>query len=229
VSAAEGRERAMVAAGSVSGDTTVLRGRRIVLRPLVVSDFGQWQEVRNRNRDWLTRWEPRRPAGQADSTDSRQAFSARCRARDRERQLGTGYGFGIFLPGEGGPRASTGGRFCGEININTVQRGPFQSAYVGYWIDEATAGRGYVPEAVVAVLRYAFEQLRLHRIQIAIIPRNQASRRVVEKLRLREEGLAVRYLEINGTWEDHLRFAITAEEWQLRRGELLADWIYPDT
>ena len=196
----------------------VLHGRRIVLRPLAVTDFPAWQGVRRRSHEWLTKWEPRRPPGMPDVTDSRSAFAARCRARDRERQLGTGYGFGIFVDGE----------FCGEININGVQRGPFQSAYVGYWIDEATAGRGYVPEAVVVLCRYAFEELGLHRLQIAIIPRNKASRRVVEKLELRDEGTAVRYLEINGVWEDHIRYAITAEEWKDRRMDLLTAWVYPE-
>jgi ribosomal-protein-alanine N-acetyltransferase len=75
--------------------------------------------------------------------------------------------------------------------------------------------------------RFAFEDLGLHRVQISIIPRNSASRRVVEKLGLRAEGVAERYLEINGTWEDHIRFAITSEEWSARRDELLRDWILP--
>jgi ribosomal-protein-alanine N-acetyltransferase len=105
-----------------------------------------------------------------------------------------------------------------------VHRGPFQSAYVGYWIDEAHAGKGYMPESVVVVCRFGFDDLRLHRLQIAIIPRNRASRRVVEKLHIREEGVALRYLEINGVWEDHVRYAITAEEWEERRDELLAAW-----
>jgi [ribosomal protein S5]-alanine N-acetyltransferase len=71
----------------------------------------------------------------------------------------------------------------------------------------------------------AFEDLHLHRVQISIIPRNTASRRVVEKLGIRDEGLAQRYLEINGTWEDHIRYAITLEEWDARRDELMAAWI----
>ena len=136
--------------------------------------------------------------------------------RARERQLGTGYGFGIFV----------GDRFAGEINVSAVQRGPFQSAYIGYWIDHRHAGHGYVPEGLVVLLQYAFETLRLHRLQIAIIPRNHASRRVVAKLGLREEGVAMRYLEINGVWEDHVRFAITSEEWQQRRHELLPAWVH---
>lgn len=192
-----------------------LIGRRVVLRPLVTGDFAQWSAVRLRNREWLTKWEPQRQPGTADPATDPPAFAMRCHARERERQLGTGYGFGIFVDGT----------FAGEINLNSVQRGPFQNAYVGYWIDRARAGRGLVPESLVLLCKHAFEDLRLHRLQVAIIPRNTASRRVVEKLGLREEGLALRYLEINGTWEDHLRYAITAEEWATRRDELLTAWI----
>ncbi|MGV3759450.1 MAG: GNAT family N-acetyltransferase [Actinomycetota bacterium] len=192
-----------------------LIGRRVVLRPLVTEDFRAWQEVRRRNADWLLRWEPLRQPGAPDPVESRDAFAVRCGARQRERQLGTGYGYGIFIDGH----------FAGEINLSIVQRGPFQSAYLGYWIDEARAGQGYMPEAVVVVLRSAFEDLRLHRVQISIIPRNQPSRRVVEKLAIRDEGVALRYLEINGVWEDHVRYAVTAEEWEERREELLRAWV----
>ncbi len=196
-------------------DPVSLQGRRITLRSLHPADFPDWQSVRLRSHAWLTPWEPRRPPGSPDVLRSRSAFAARCKARDRERQVGCGYGFGIFV----------GGRLCGEINLNGIQRGPFQNAYVGYWIDEAAAGNGYVPEALVMVFRFAFDDLGLHRLQIAIVPRNRPSRRVVEKLGLRCEGTAERYLEINGVWEDHLRFAITSEEWQERRSELLARWV----
>ncbi|MEO7427852.1 MAG: GNAT family protein [Acidimicrobiales bacterium] len=194
--------------------TTTLIGRRVVLRPMVVEDFAAWQEVRRRNADWLLKWEPMRTQGSPDPVESRDAFAVRCGARQRERQLGTGFGYGIFVDGH----------FAGEINLSIVQRGPFQSAYVGYWIDEARAGHGYMPEAVVCLCRAAFEELHLHRVQISIIPRNTASRRVVEKLDIRDEGVAQRYLEINGTWEDHIRYAMTAEEWDQRREQLLTDW-----
>lgn len=192
-----------------------LTGRRVQLRPLTPSDWDAWREVRIRCRGWLLKWEPRASAGHPDPAEDRRAFTARCSARERERELGSGYGFGIFV----------GGRFCGEINLNSIQRGPFQNAYIGYWMDEAMAGNGYTPEAVAVLCRFAFEDLGLHRVQISIIPRNSASRRVVEKLQLRAEGVAERYLEINGTWEDHIRFAITAEEWEVRREELLRAWI----
>jgi ribosomal-protein-alanine N-acetyltransferase len=129
--------------------------------------------------------------------------------------LGTGYGFGIFV----------GERFAGEVTLSSIQRGPFQSAYIGYWVDEALAGRGFVPEAVVVTLRFAFEAIALHRVEISIIPRNTSSRRVVEKLEIRQEGIAQRFLEIDGVWEDHVRYAITSEEWAVREADLVAAWL----
>jgi ribosomal-protein-alanine N-acetyltransferase len=137
--------------------------------------------------------------------------------RERERQLGTGFGFGIFLRGQ----------FAGEITLSGIQRGPLQSAFIGYWIDEQVAGQGLMPEAVVVILQYAFESLHLHRVEINIIPRNASSRRVVEKLGIRFEGIAERYLEIDGTWEDHARYAVTTEEWNDRAPELVATWLLP--
>ena len=188
-------------------------GRNVVLRPLRPEDYPAWYEVRTRAREWLVHWEPR-PAAAPYPSEDRATFTARCAMRERDRQLGTAFGFGIFV----------GGRFAGEINLSAVARGASQSSYLGYWIDEAQAGRGYVPEACVLVFGFAFDDLGLHRVQVAIIPRNQASRRVVEKLGLREEGIARGYLEIDGVWEDHIRFAITSDEWLERRERYLRDW-----
>ena len=206
--------------GSTTRVPTELRGRRVSLRPLAVSgekrspalpDVPTLSEAGVKDFEASSIWGISAPA----ATEDRRVFAARCGARDRERQLGSGYGFGIFVDG----------RFGGEINISGIQRGPFQNAYVGYWIDEAMAGHGYTPESAAVMFRFAFEDLALHRLQVAIIPRNKPSRRVAEKLNLREEGVALRYLEINGTWEDHVRYAITAEEWAERREEFLRGWI----
>lgn len=196
------------------GRSSELVGRRVRLRALQEADFDEWHEVRARCRDWLLPWEPR-PAGAPYPSEDKTSFLARCSMRERERQLGTGYGFGIFA----------GGRFVGEINLSSIQRGPFQNAYVGYWVDQLQAGRSYVPEACVVLFRFAFEELDLHRLQVAIIPRNRPSRRVAQKLWLRGEGIALRYLEIDGRWEDHVRYAITSEEWDERRDDYTERWL----
>jgi ribosomal-protein-alanine N-acetyltransferase len=192
-----------------------LYGKRVMLRPLGPHDFGAWREVRLRNEDWLLPWEPQRPAGAADPTRERAAFEARCSARERERAADHAYPFGVFVDQQ----------FAGEVNLNNVTRGALQGATIGYWIDRDRAGHAYTAEAVVVLLRFAFEQLQLHRIEVCIVPRNANSRRVVEKIGLRCEGVAERFLEIAGTWEDHLRYAITAEEWLERGQELTTAWI----
>ncbi|MDW3213923.1 MAG: GNAT family protein [Ilumatobacteraceae bacterium] len=192
-----------------------LFGRRVMLRPLAPGDFAAWSEVRLRNEAWLVPWEPQRSTTLPDPTRDRSAFEARCSARDRERAADHAYPFGLFIDQQ----------FAGEVNLNNVTRGALQSGTIGYWIDQARAGHSYTSEAVAVVTKFAFDELQLHRLEICIVPRNANSRRVVEKLRLRNEGVAERYLEINGTWEDHVRYAITAEEWAVRSDELTAAWI----
>jgi len=199
---------------SRTSTTAHLYGRRVVLRPLAAQDFRAWSEVRQRNAEWLTVWEPRRPDQLPDPTKSRSAFNARCQQRDRDRAAGTAYQFGLFIDDH----------VAGEVNLNNVIRGAMQSGTVGYWIDQRHAGHSYVAEAVVVVMQFAFEQLQLHRMEICIVPRNQRSIRIMEKLAIREEGTAQRYLEINGVWEDHVRYGMTMEEWHERRTALLTQW-----
>jgi ribosomal-protein-alanine N-acetyltransferase len=192
-----------------------LYGRRVVLRPLVPQDFNAWSEVRRRNGEWLTQWEPLRLPHHPDPETNREVFAARCGSRDRERLAGSQYAFGIFVDGT----------FAGELNLNNIVRGAMQSATIGYWIDRARAGRSLMSESIVVLMQFAFEELNLHRLEICIIPRNSNSRRVVEKLDLREEGIAQRFLEINGAWEDHVRFGFTIEEWNDRGEQLVRDWL----
>jgi ribosomal-protein-alanine N-acetyltransferase len=192
-----------------------LIGRRIVMRPLAAGDFRAWSEVRVHNEEWLTVWEPRRNPSLPDPTVERSAFSARCAQRDRDRAIGIAYQFGLFI----------GDRVVGEINLNNVIRGAMQSGTIGYWIDRRHAGQEYVAEGVSALIRYAFETLGLHRIEICIVPRNTNSRRVMDKLAIRDEGTAQRYLEINGEWEDHIRYGMTVEEWNARSDELTNAWL----
>ena len=202
-------------AGAVTQSPLRLYSKRVMLRPLIAQDFEAFSEVRIRNACWLTKWEPLVPRNTTDPAHNRESFANRCTVRDRDRQLGSSYTFGMFVNGS----------LAGEVNLNNVVRGALQCATIGYWIDEARAGNGYTAEAVVLISKFAFEQLKLHRVEICIIPRNANSRRVMEKISFREEGLAERFLEINGVWEDHVRYGFTYEEWLERKDELGANWL----
>ncbi len=192
-----------------------LYGRRVMMRPLVAPDFARWSDVRVRNEIWLLPWEPSRLANQGDPTRERDVFATRCAGRDRDRQMGVAYAFGLFVDNA----------LAGEVNLNNLIRGAQQTGTIGYWIDQARAGHSYVAEGVCVLIRFAFEELRLHRLEVCIIPRNDNSRRVMDKLGLRDEGVALRFLEINGIWEDHVRYGITAEEWNARKEEFTASWL----
>ncbi|MBI3725865.1 GNAT family N-acetyltransferase [bacterium] len=106
---------------------------------------------------------------------------------------------------------------CSGHRESSSGRGPFRNAHLGYWIDREHQGRGLTTEAVRLLLAFAFGPLALHRVQAAVMPRNRASCRVLEKAGFRREGLARRYLMIDGKWRDHLIYAITIEESARRR------------
>jgi ribosomal-protein-alanine N-acetyltransferase len=176
----------------------VLRSKGVVLRPLSKRDRRPWQQARERNRDWLRRWDATSPAG----TDPPRTFGAMVRAYTRQANAGQGMPFAIEVEG----------RLVGQITVNNIVRGSGQFASVGYWIDEAYAGRGITTRALAMVVDHCLFVARLHRVEVAIRPENTASLRVVEKLGIREYGYAPRYLHIDGGWRDHRLFAVTVEE-----------------
>ena len=106
------------------------------------------------------------------------------------------------------------GAIAGVININSIVRGIFQSGYLGYYVGQAFARRGYMTEGLRLVIGYAFAELKLHRLESNIQPANVASIALVRKLGFRYEGFSPRYLRINGEWRDHERWALLADERQ---------------
>jgi [ribosomal protein S5]-alanine N-acetyltransferase len=108
-------------------------------------------------------------------------------------------------------RVRDGGALAGVITIDSIVRGRFQSASLSYAAFAPSAGRGYMSEGLGLVLRYAFQQLRLHRLEASIQPDNQASLRLVQRHGFRREGYSPDMLFIDGAWRDHERWAITRE------------------
>lgn len=105
----------------------------------------------------------------------------------------------------------------GSINLSQIFLGAFRSAYLGYYIGEQYSGQGYMTEAFYLILRYAFEQLKLHRLEANIQPQNVASIALVKRAGFVREGFSRRYLKVCGRWRDHERWAIIAEDWKTKR------------
>ncbi len=109
------------------------------------------------------------------------------------------------------------GELAGVINVSEIVRGPFQSAYLGYYAFAPHAGRGYMTEGLAQALRWIFGELRLHRVEANIQPGNAASRALARRLGFRREGLSPRYLKVGGRWRDHERWALTVDDWRRQR------------
>ncbi|MDQ1704374.1 MAG: [ribosomal protein S5]-alanine N-acetyltransferase [Frankiaceae bacterium] len=174
----------------------------VTLRGLRSRDGAAWVRVRRQNIDWLLPWEASAPGAPARVPTSMATFIVMWRRLRHEGRHGRCLPFAIFYQGE----------FVGQLTVGGVTRGSLQGAHLGYWIDRRVAGRGIMPTAVALATDHAFWSVGLHRVEVNIRPENVASRRVVEKLGFREEGLRRAFLHIGGEWRDHLSFALTADE-----------------
>lgn len=178
----------------------VLESRRLVLRTPVSGDYVPWAELRAVSRERLVPWEP---AWSRDEL-TRSAFRRRLRHYQRDLRDETGYAFFIFRREDQ--------RLVGGLSLSNVRRGVTLAVTLGYWMGLPFHNRGYMSEAVDTVLPFVFGTLWLHRIEAACLPSNQSSVRVLEKCGFEREGLARRYLRINGVWQDHYLYAALAED-----------------
>ncbi len=185
----------------VGSSTPSLQCGAVGLRAIRSRDAAAWRAVRSRNRSWLSHWDATSPAG---SVDVPPTFAAMVRSLRAEARGGRTLPWVITYEGQ----------LVGQLTIGGMAYGSLRSAHAGYWIDQQFAGWGIVPMALALGTDYCFFTLGLHRLEINLRPDNTASRRVVEKLGFRYEGLRERYLHIDGDWRDHSTFAITAQEAQ---------------
>ena len=187
-----------------------LLDRPVSLRPVRPRDASVWRETRVRNAAWLRPWEPTNPETPLYRTSLGPYVSMARTMRREARQ-------GLTVPWV----VTYGGQFAGQLTVGSIVWGSARSAQVGYWIDQAFAGRGVTPTALAMAVDHCFFGIGLHRLEATIRPENHASRRVVEKLGFREEGLRHRSLHIDGAWRDHLCYALTVED---AAGGLMPRW-----
>lgn len=181
------------------GWPATLTSGEITLRPVSRSDAPAWREIRRRNAEWLKPWDATVPPGGDIRPTSYPALVRRLKRMARQ---GTTLPFALVVDG----------RFAGQVTVNNIVRGSAQFASIGYWLDQRYAGRGIMPRAVAMAIDHCFTTVGLHRVEVCIRPENTNSLRIVEKLGLREVGLAPLFLHIDGAWRDHRIFAVTVEE-----------------
>lgn len=200
---------------SARGWPVALAHGPVGVRPLRLRDGPVWVEIRLRNEEWLLPWEATPPGmNLRGSWAQRQSFGVfRTMHRALRRQARAGFALPLAI--------TVHDRLVGQMTVSGISRGAFQSAFVGYWVDSRVAGRGVTPTALSLVVDHCFGAAGLHRIEANIRPENVASKRVVEKLGFRNEGLRPRLLSIDGAWRDHLSYALTAEDVP---GGLLRRW-----
>ena len=175
---------------------------RVRVRPLRRSDAKAWVALRARNADRLRHWEAVPPGGQLPARLGRAAFLSFLHAMRVEQRAGRALSLAIEYDR----------RLVGQVTVTAIQRGAALIATIGYWVDEAVAGQGITPTAVALVVDHCFLGLGLHRVEVDVQPTNAASRRVVEKLGFRCEGVRRGLLHVDGQWRDHELWAMTIEE-----------------
>lgn len=170
-------------------------GEDVSLRVPQMADYQRWADLRHVSRDFLKPWEPIWPADDL----SRLAFRRRLKRYVRELEQDQAYPFFVF---------DGANELVGGVTLSQVRRGVSQTCSIGYWMGERYAGRGHMAAAVRALAPFAFESLKLRRIEAACLPRNAASIRLLEKTGFTREGYAREYLCIAGLWQDHLLYAL---------------------
>jgi ribosomal-protein-alanine N-acetyltransferase len=176
---------------------------RLILKILNRSHADEVLEFLIRNRDFLAPWETIRD----EEYFTREAQQEILTQSTQSRHQGLLLPLWIYVKNPGAKELSSNAPIIGNINFSNIIRGPFLSCFLGYKLDKDYQSQGFMTEALETAISYVFSELKLHRIEANVMPRNAASIRVLEKLSFHREGLALDYLNINGQWEDHLHYA----------------------
>ncbi|MFC4099102.1 GNAT family N-acetyltransferase [Paenibacillus xanthanilyticus] len=170
--------------------------QRVYVRFPEEADAAALAAMYARNRAFFEQFSPANPDTYYTAEHQREIIVQRGSDREADRR----YAFVVCL--------AENGDVIGSVDLSFITRGALQSGMIGYSLDQLHNGKGYMTEAVEQVVRYAFEELKLHRITGEVSPRNPGSIRVLEKAGFHKEGISRSNVKINGVWEDHQVLAI---------------------
>jgi len=180
-------------------EKTIIKTKRLILKNLDENAAVEVLDYYQRNREFLNEWE---------ASKNNKYFTLKHQIKLLKKQKlkmenGTLFRFWIYK--------KANNKLIGSVAFNNIIRGAFQSCHLGYKLDKDEINQGYMTEALKAAINYAFKELKLHRIEANIMPKNKASLKVVEKLRFINEGISKNYLKIDGSWEDHIHMVLLNE------------------
>ena len=178
-----------------------LAGPRVLLRTPERRDWQHWAELRGASRGFLTQWEP----SWSPDALTHGAFNRRLVRYAADWRTDQGYSFLLFRLEDDA--------LLGGIGLSNVRRGVAETCSLGYWIGERYARQGFITEGLQLALTFAFQRARLHRVEAACLPHNEASKSLLRRGGFHEEGYARAYLCIDGRWQDHVLFALLRDGW----------------
>ncbi|KXF82200.1 ribosomal protein S5-alanine N-acetyltransferase [Enterovibrio coralii] len=171
------------------------------IRAVQKGDVAKVVRYFQKNRTYLTPWEPSRPEG----FFTFEGWERRVIQLTELQRHGLSYYFLIFESGSD--------EVQGVITYSNIMQYPFHACTVGYSLAEDAQGRGIMRRALKAANQWLFDNLNLHRIMASYMPRNQRSAAVLHSVGFEKEGEAKDYLLINGKWEDHILTSLINTKW----------------
>ena len=179
---------------TLSEQLPAIVGDGVVLRAPQMSDYAEWAALREASREFLTPWEPTWPPDDL----TRGSYRRRIKRYTEDQRSDLAYPFFVFRKHDN--------VLVGGLTLANIRRGVAQAGSLGYWTGLSFVRQGYMTAAVRALVPFAFNSLRLHRLEAACIPSNTGSIKLLEKTGFVREGYAREYLCINGVWQDHLLY-----------------------
>lgn len=174
----------------------MIKGNKVYIKPINSYDLNSLFEIEIRNKEFFNQYAPNRDP----EFYTLEGQMSRIEKIEKNRENNLGYSFGIYL--------NDSQVLIGQIGLFKIERGPAQKGMVGYSLDKELNGKGYMTDALPLIIDFGFNQIKLHRIEAEVMPRNIGSIKILEKTGFHKEGIAKKNVMINGKWEDHQVLAI---------------------
>jgi len=179
-----------------------LKTERLYLKVLGEEAVSQVAEYYKRNRDFFKRWE----SSKRDDFFSESYQKMLLKLEQEDIENGNRMKLWIFN--------RKNNKIIGFLNFGNIIRGAFDSCFLGYKLDKDETGKGYMTEALKEGMAFYFDVMKLHRIEVNLMPQNTLGIKAVERVGFIKEGISEKYLKINGKWEDHLHYVMLKERYE---------------